>query len=137
MSDGLHFVGLDLIGNKLLEVNVLNPGGITNINRLNRLKLERKVIDYVEQMVDARHAKRSELELRLTQISELRRQLAVGLGVHINEDASSHLIVDQLMGCLLDRFKSNHASACVELFGCDVFRQQLPGSIACRARCVD
>ncbi len=75
MADGLHFVGLDLIGNKLLEVNVLNPGGITNINRLNRLKLERKVIDYVEQMVDARHAKRSELELRLTQISELRRQL--------------------------------------------------------------
>jgi Prokaryotic glutathione synthetase, ATP-grasp domain. len=75
MADGLHFVGLDLIGNKLLEVTVLNPGGITNINRLNRLKLERKVIDYVEQMVGTRHAKRSELELRLTQISELRRQL--------------------------------------------------------------
>jgi len=74
MADGLHFVELDLIGNKLLEVTVLNPGGITNINRLNRLKLERKVIDYVEQMVGP-PTKRSELELRLTQISELRRQL--------------------------------------------------------------
>ncbi|NBS12409.1 MAG: glutathione synthetase [Gammaproteobacteria bacterium] len=74
MEDGLHFVGLDLIGNKLLEVNVLNPGGITNINRLKRVKLQRKVIDYVERLVEQRHAKRSELEIRLTRMNELREQ---------------------------------------------------------------
>ena len=75
MADGLHFVGLDLIGNKLLEVNVLNPGGITNINRLNRKKLEKKVLDYVERLVPERHAKHSELELRLSRLAELRQHL--------------------------------------------------------------
>ena len=75
MADGLHFVGLDLIGNKLLEVNVLNPGGITNINRLNRKKLEKKVLDYVERLVAERHAKHSELELRLSRLAELRQHL--------------------------------------------------------------
>ena len=75
MADGLHFVGLDLIGNKLLEVNVLNPGGITNINRLNRKKLEKKVLDYVERLVAERHAKHSELELRLSPLAELRQHL--------------------------------------------------------------
>ena len=75
MADGLHFVGLDLIGNKLLEVNVLNPGGITNSNRLNRKKLEKKVLDYVERLVAERHAKHSELELRLSRLAELRQHL--------------------------------------------------------------
>ncbi len=75
MADGLHFVGLDLIGNKLLEVNVLNPGGITNINRLSRKRLEKKVIDYVERLVSERHAKQSELELRLSRLAELRQHL--------------------------------------------------------------
>jgi glutathione synthase len=75
MADGLHFVGLDLIGNKLLEVNVLNPGGITNINRLNRKKLEKNVLDYVERLVAERHAKHSELEIRLSRLAELRQHL--------------------------------------------------------------
>ena len=37
VADGLYFVGLDMIGDKILEVNVLNPGGITNINKLEKL----------------------------------------------------------------------------------------------------
>ncbi|MFT4553524.1 MAG: glutathione synthase [Chlamydiales bacterium] len=48
VSDGIYFAGLDLIKGKLLEVNVLSPGGITRINRFNRCKLQRKVLDYIE-----------------------------------------------------------------------------------------
>ncbi len=54
VEDGLYFVGLDLIGGKLIEVNVLSPGGIAYINKLNKTRLQVKVIDYVEDMVKAR-----------------------------------------------------------------------------------
>ncbi|NNE54993.1 MAG: glutathione synthetase, partial [Flavobacteriales bacterium] len=51
VDDGLYFVGLDLIGGKLIEVNVLSPGGINYINRLMKIRLEKKVIDYLEDVV--------------------------------------------------------------------------------------
>jgi len=51
VRDGLYFAGLDVINGKLIEVNVLSPGGITRINRLNRVKLQKKVIDFVENVV--------------------------------------------------------------------------------------
>ncbi|NQT69042.1 MAG: glutathione synthase [Desulfobacteraceae bacterium] len=47
--DGLFFVGIDIIGNRLVEINCVNPGGIPRINQLNNDKLEVKVIDFVEQ----------------------------------------------------------------------------------------
>jgi len=46
--DGIYFAGLDIIEGKLLEVNVLSPGGIPRINKFNKVKLQRKVIDFVE-----------------------------------------------------------------------------------------
>ncbi|WDE96957.1 glutathione synthase [Lentisphaera profundi] len=72
LADGLFFVGLDMIGDKILEVNVLNPGGITNINRLNKLKLHRQVVDFFEEKVDEKIEKRVELEYLLKHLSELR-----------------------------------------------------------------
>ncbi|MCO7199287.1 glutathione synthase [Pseudoalteromonas sp. OANN1] len=54
VRDGLYFVGIDVIGGKLIEVNVLSPGGITRINRLNRCKLQVQVIDFVESVVHAK-----------------------------------------------------------------------------------
>jgi glutathione synthase len=54
VKDGLYFVGLDLIGDKLVEINVVSPGGIPRINRLDGGKLEVKVIDFVEDMVRKR-----------------------------------------------------------------------------------
>jgi glutathione synthase len=41
-------VGIDLLGDKLVEVNCVSPGGIPRINRLNNVRLEAKVIDFVE-----------------------------------------------------------------------------------------
>jgi len=54
VRDGLYLVGLDVIGGKLIEVNVLSPGGITRINKLNRTKLQKHIIDFVENVVSAR-----------------------------------------------------------------------------------
>jgi glutathione synthase len=51
--DGLYFVGLDIIGNYLTEVNVTSPTGIQEIDRLDGVNLEAKVIDFVEARVAA------------------------------------------------------------------------------------
>jgi len=51
VNDGLFFVGVDLIGDKMVEINCVSPGGIPRINRLNKVKLETKVIDFIEQRV--------------------------------------------------------------------------------------
>jgi glutathione synthase len=47
-KEGLYFVGLDLIGEKLTEVNVTSPMGINEMNRMMRIRSEKKVIDFVE-----------------------------------------------------------------------------------------
>lgn len=51
IKDGLYFVGIDIIGNKLVEINCVSPGGIPRINKFNKVKLEAKVIDFVEKKV--------------------------------------------------------------------------------------
>ncbi|WP_054029651.1 glutathione synthase [Desulfatitalea tepidiphila] len=49
VRDGLYFVGIDVIGDKLIEVNCVSPGGIPRINALDSVRLEVPVIDFVEQ----------------------------------------------------------------------------------------
>ncbi|HDR67551.1 MAG TPA: glutathione synthase [Bacteroidaceae bacterium] len=56
LSDGLYFVGLDIINGKLIEINVCSPGGITKINRFNRVKLQKQIIDFVENVVHIRES---------------------------------------------------------------------------------
>ena len=56
-NDGLYFVGLDVIGNFLTEVNVTSPTGVQEINALDNVRLESQVISFVEQKVAARDAK--------------------------------------------------------------------------------
>ncbi|MGA6973154.1 MAG: hypothetical protein WBY93_16095, partial [Candidatus Binatus sp.] len=51
--DGLYFVGLDIIGEYLTEVNVTSPTGVQEIDRLDGVNLEGKVIDFVEARVAA------------------------------------------------------------------------------------
>jgi len=45
---GIYFAGLDIIGDRLTEVNVTSPTGVQEINTLNGVKLEANVIDFVE-----------------------------------------------------------------------------------------
>jgi glutathione synthase len=54
-QDGLYFVGLDVIGSYLTEVNVTSPTGIQEINALNGVRLEANVVDFVEQRVNQLH----------------------------------------------------------------------------------
>ena len=47
-QDGLYFVGIDVIGGYLTEVNVTSPTGIREIDRLDNVNLGKKVIDWIE-----------------------------------------------------------------------------------------
>lgn len=47
--DGLYFVGIDVIGGYLTEVNVTSPTGIREIDRLDSTNLGAQVIQWVEQ----------------------------------------------------------------------------------------
>ncbi len=48
---GLYFVGIDILGDYLIEVNVTSPTCLQEMNRLYNLKLEEKVIDFVEKLI--------------------------------------------------------------------------------------
>ena len=48
-ADGLYFVGIDVIGGYLTEVNVTSPTGIREIDRLEGVKLGEKVIRWLEK----------------------------------------------------------------------------------------
>lgn len=69
VKDGLYFVGIDVIGGKLVEVNVMSPGGVTYMNKVYKTKIQTKVIDFVESRVldklqafDRRSRLRNEVE---------------------------------------------------------------------------
>lgn len=59
LRDGLFFVGIDVIGGRLTEVNVTSPTGIQEIDALEQTRLELRVIEAAEGRV-RRH--RSTLE---------------------------------------------------------------------------
>lgn len=48
-QDGLYFVGIDVIGGYLTEVNVTSPTGVREIDRLNNTNLGKQVIEWVEK----------------------------------------------------------------------------------------
>lgn len=54
INDGLYFVGIDVIGGMLVEVNVMSPGGITYMNKVYKSRIQEKVIDFVEDKVQER-----------------------------------------------------------------------------------
>ena len=53
-ADGLYFVGLDIIGDYLTEVNVTSPTGIQEINQLDGVSLETAVIEFTETRLPRR-----------------------------------------------------------------------------------
>lgn len=74
VADGLYLAGLDVIGNKLIEVNVISPGGITRINQLNRTRIQRPIVDFVEQIVRYKEhvaQRRSALRQAIDDIDEI------------------------------------------------------------------
>ncbi len=53
-EQGLIFVGIDVIGDFLTEINVTSPTGIQEINRLDGAALERQVWDAIEDRLGFR-----------------------------------------------------------------------------------
>jgi len=58
-QEGLYFVGLDIIGDYLTEVNITSPTGVQEINALNGVMLETQVIEFVERQVEERKRHRA------------------------------------------------------------------------------
>ncbi|MBD6618179.1 glutathione synthase [Komarekiella sp. 'clone 1'] len=56
-QDGLIFVGIDVIGGYLTEVNVTSPTGIREIDRLDSTRLGHQVIQWVEQTLQTKKPK--------------------------------------------------------------------------------
>jgi glutathione synthase len=56
VGDGLYFVGVDVVGDKVLEINVFAPGGIHNINELYGVNVGERVVEDLEKRVAVRAA---------------------------------------------------------------------------------
>lgn len=63
VADGLYLVGADIVGDKLLEVNVFCPGGINNINELYGINVGKVVIEDLEKRIRLKKAKASGITL--------------------------------------------------------------------------
>jgi len=54
---GLYFVGIDIIGDYLTEVNVTSPTGIEEINAFEGISIERELLALVERKVEEKAAR--------------------------------------------------------------------------------
>ncbi len=52
VQDGMFLVGLDIVGDKLMEINVFSPGGLGSIQKLTKINFCRVVIDALQRKVD-------------------------------------------------------------------------------------
>ncbi len=55
---GLIFVGIDVIGDYLTEINVTSPTGIQEINALDGIHIEKQLWDAIETRFNSRHDRR-------------------------------------------------------------------------------
>jgi glutathione synthase len=52
VQDGMFLVGLDIVGDKLMELNVFSPGGLGSAQQFTNVKFTRTVIEALERKVD-------------------------------------------------------------------------------------
>ena len=52
VQDGMFLVGLDIVGDKLMEINVFSPGGLGSAQRFTKINFCRYVIDALERKVE-------------------------------------------------------------------------------------
>ncbi len=51
VQDGMFLVGLDIVGDKLMEINVFSPGGLGSAQKFEGVNFSRSVIDALERKV--------------------------------------------------------------------------------------
>jgi glutathione synthase len=52
VQDGMFFVGLDIVGDKLMEINVFSPGGLGSAQKFEKVNFTHAVIDSLERKVE-------------------------------------------------------------------------------------
>ncbi|MDA1055100.1 MAG: hypothetical protein O3C40_32155 [Planctomycetota bacterium] len=51
VQDGMFLVGLDIVGDKLMEINVFSPGGLGSAQQFEKTNFSDHVIDAIERKV--------------------------------------------------------------------------------------
>ena len=51
VEDGMFFVGLDIVGDKLMEINVFSPGGLGSVQQFEKINFSKIVIHALERKV--------------------------------------------------------------------------------------
>ncbi len=67
--DGMFLVGLDIVGSKLMEINVFSPGGLENAEDFEQVDFSREVISAIERKVSMR--KNSQFMMRNRELATL------------------------------------------------------------------
>jgi len=52
VQDGMFLVGLDVVGDKLMEINVFSPGGLGSAQKLTKVNFSRVVVEAMVRKVD-------------------------------------------------------------------------------------
>ncbi len=52
VQDGMFLVGLDIVGDKLMEINVFSPGGLGSAQMFEKVNFANTVIDSLERKVE-------------------------------------------------------------------------------------
>jgi glutathione synthase len=52
VQDGMFLVGLDIVGDKLMEINVFSPGGLDSAQKFEKVNFSNAVIDALERKVE-------------------------------------------------------------------------------------
>jgi glutathione synthase len=52
VQDGMFLVGLDIVGDKLMEINVFSPGGLGSAQKFEKVNFNHAVIDALERKVE-------------------------------------------------------------------------------------
>ncbi|MBS9525450.1 ATP-grasp domain-containing protein [Litoribacter ruber] len=50
--DGMFMAGIDIVGDKIMELNLDSPGGIVSIEKLEKEKFAAKIIDAIEKKIE-------------------------------------------------------------------------------------
>jgi|SRR5215217_1594762 len=56
VKDGMFLVGLDIVGTKLLEINVFTPGGLNNLSQMYGTDFSQTVIEAIEEKMAIKEA---------------------------------------------------------------------------------
>ncbi|KAA3662243.1 MAG: glutathione synthase [Calditrichaeota bacterium] len=52
VQDGMFLVGLDIVGDKLMEINVFSPGGLGSAQKFEKVNFSHAVVDALERKVE-------------------------------------------------------------------------------------